>query len=204
MNEKEVQENFNKQNGVYNALQRSIFDCMDRTRDAELKISQLNSEKEELKLLRPKHLADKKDITELNQKLKNIDEDLEIQKDLITGLAEKIKPLKNDIVFCGKNTNACYQELVQAKMDKVAKEFNELAKPLAEITKEYIVLEYIKNDDRNYWTSLGEKFGFIPHIGSEKPFLNANIHGLYIDNCKEVQKKNNLPNYQYYKAPSLF
>lgn len=199
MTEKEAQEKFNKQNGEYNALKKSIIDCMDRTDEAELIISQLNFEKEETKLLRPKYLADKKDITELNAKLKNIDEDLEIQKDLITGLAEKIKPLKNAIVFCGQNTNVCFQDLVQAKMDKVAEKFNELAKPLAEITKDYIVLEYLKNSTRMSWVSIARDFGYIPNIGADKPFLDANIHQLYIDNNKETRKKYSLPDYECYR-----
>lgn len=204
MTENEAQENFNKQNGAYIALRKFIFDCMDRTRDAELKICQLNSKKEELKLLRPKYLADKKDITELNQKLKNIDEDLEIQKDLMTGLAEKIKPLKNEVACCGRNTNVCFEELVQVKMNKVAEKFNELAKPLAEITKDYLVLEYLRNSTRMSWVSIAREFGYIPNIGGDKPFLDANIHQLYINNNKEIRKKYGLPDYEFYRQSSLF
>lgn len=204
MTENEAQEEFDKKNEEYNALQTSIFDCIDRTSDAELKISQLTSEKEKLKNLRPKYLADKKDITELNTKLKNIDEDLEIQKDLITGLAEKIKPLKNNIVYCGKNTNVCFQDLVQTKMDEVAKKFNKLAKPLAEITKDYIVLEYLKNSTRISWVSIAREFGYIPNIGGDKPFLDANIHQLSIDYDKETRKKYGLPDYEFYRQSSLF
>lgn len=204
MNEKEAQEKFDKQYLEYEQLSNTIYDCNHRTREAQNKIAQLNEEKEKLRVLRPKYLADKKDITKLNSKLKNIDEEIEIQKDLISGLEEKIKPLKQNIVFCGTNTNACYQDLVQAKMDKVAKEFNKLAKPLAKITKEYIVLEYIKNSERNRWASFAEHFGFIPNIGAEKPFLKDSAYQIYINNREEITEKNNLPKYEYYRKPTLY
>ncbi len=99
MLEKEAQEKFDSQYAEYKELNTSIYDCESRTIVAQNKITQLDNEKEELRSLRPQYLADKKDITEINTKLKNIDEEIEIQKDLILGLAEKIKPLKRDIIF---------------------------------------------------------------------------------------------------------
>jgi predicted HAD superfamily phosphohydrolase YqeG len=89
-------------------------------------------------------------------------------------------------------------------MDKVAEKFNKLAEPLAEIAKEYIALEFIKNMEKNRWVSFAENFGFIPNIGAEKPFLQDSAYQIYIDKREEIIEKNDLPKYEYYRKPTFY
>ena len=60
-----------------------------RANEAEEKIVELQEEAETLKKKRPQLLADCKDISKLNHRLKAIEEEIEILKDTIIGVNEK-------------------------------------------------------------------------------------------------------------------
>ena len=68
-----------------------------RANEAEEKIVELQEEAETLKKKRPQLLADCKDISKLNRRLKSIEEEIEILKDTIIGVNEKQENLRLEI-----------------------------------------------------------------------------------------------------------
>lgn len=66
-------------------------DLSRRLSEAEENLADLQTEKEELKAKRPALLADNADVAELNNRLKEIDEAIELNQDTITGIKDKRK-----------------------------------------------------------------------------------------------------------------
>lgn len=77
--------------------------------DAKINIKNLEEERENLKTKRPSMLAENQDISELNQRLKDIDDEIEINKYTISGVEVKIKEVHNKELDIRQEANVAYQ-----------------------------------------------------------------------------------------------
>lgn len=170
-----------------------------RIDNAKKKIIELQEEAELLKIERPKLLADCKDITKLTSRLKEIDEEIAIQKDTIIGITAKRENMKNDIFNAKQDANIAFQEYIKEILESVKKEYMQLAPKFAKIITEYITLEYIRYGmgrvyvpDINY-----DDISKIPNFNDEnKPLFKHEIYKITSDNDKKVREKYNIPDYQ--------
>ena len=170
-----------------------------RIDNAKKKIIELQEEAESLKIERPKLLADCKDITKLTCRLKEIDEEIAIQKDTIIGVTAKRENMKNDIFNAKQDANIAFQEYIKEILESVKKEYMQLAPKFAKIITEYITLEYIRYGmgrvyvpDINY-----DDISKIPNFNDEnKPLFKHEIYKITSDNDKKVREKYNIPDYQ--------
>lgn len=170
-----------------------------RIDNAKKKIIELQEEAELLKIERPKLLADCKDITKLTCRLKEIDEEIAIQKDTIIGITAKRENMKNDIFNAKQDANIAFQEYIKEILESVKKEYMQLAPKFAKIITEYITLEYIRYGmgrvyvpDINY-----DDISKIPNFNDEnKPLFKHEIYKITSDNDKKVREKYNIPDYQ--------
>ena len=170
-----------------------------RIDNAKKKIIELQEEAELLKIERPKLLADCKDITKLTCRLKEIDEEIAIQKDTIIGVTAKRENMKNDIFNAKQDANIAFQEYIKEILESVKKEYMQLAPKFAKIITEYITLEYIRYGmgrvyvpDINY-----DDISKIPNFNDEnKPLFKHEIYKITSDNDKKVREKYNIPDYQ--------
>ena len=150
-----------------------------RIDNAKKKIIELQEEAELLKIERPKLLADCKDITKLTCRLKEIDEEIAIQKDTIIGITAKRENMKNDIFNAKQDANIAFQEYIKEILESVKKEYMQLAPKFAKIITEYITLEYIRYGmgrvyvpDINY-----DDISKIPNFNDEnKPLFKHEIY----------------------------
>ena len=151
-----------------------ILDAADtlysRICNAEEKIVELQEEAEELKKKRPKLLADCKDISKINRRLKEIEEEIEIQKDTIIGVTEKRENMNDVIREAEYNTQDAFKSYVKVFLDKLEKEYMNLAPKLAEILTEYITLENMYHGhDFNYVHKIDyDGIRFLPNLKDEK------------------------------------
>lgn len=81
--------------------------------DAKINIKNLEEERENLKTKRPSMLAENQDISELNQRLKDIDDEIEINKYTISGVEVKIKEVHNKELDIRQEANVAYQNYSQ-------------------------------------------------------------------------------------------
>ena len=74
------------------------FKLRQRAEQAKKDIIKLQEETEKLKEKRPALLADNKDVKKLNKRLKDIEEEIEINNDLITGITAKRRRVKGRFI----------------------------------------------------------------------------------------------------------
>ena len=78
----EKKEIFNQKRQEYKDMKDKKSNYSKRIEDSKINIINLEEEREELKAKRPTMLAENEDISELNQRLKDIDDEIEINKDI--------------------------------------------------------------------------------------------------------------------------
>ncbi len=69
-----------------------------RMSQAEENIVNPEAEREELKANRPALLADNEDVSEINKRLKEIEEEIELNQDTITGIKAKKKDVRSQVL----------------------------------------------------------------------------------------------------------
>ena len=183
-------------------IEEQEFSLIRRADDAEEKIVELQEEAEELKKKRPKLLADCKDISKLNKRLKEIDEEIEIQKDTIIGVNEKRENMNDVIREAEYNTQDAFKSYVKVFLNKLEKEYMNLAPKLAEILTEYITLENMYHgNDFNYVHKIDyDGIRFLPNLKDEKnPFFQYKTFEIYKNNAQRLQEKYDIPDYQVHK-----
>ena len=183
-------------------IEEQEFSLIRRADDAEEKIVELQEEAEELKKKRPKLLADCKDISKINSRLKEIEEEIEIQKDTIIGVTEKRENMNDVIREAEYNTQDAFKSYVKVFLDKLEKEYMNLAPKLAEILTEYITLENMYHGhDFNYVYRIDyDGIRFLPNLNDEKnPFFQYKTFEIYKNNAQRLQEKYDIPNYQVHK-----
>ena len=183
-------------------IEEQEFSLIRRADDAEGKIVELQEEAEELKKKRPKLLADCKDISKINRRLKEIEEEIEIQKDTIIGVTEKRENMNDVIREAEYNTQDAFKSYVKVFLDKLEKEYMNLAPKLAEILTEYITLENMYHGhDFNYVHKIDyDGIRFLPNLKDGKnPFFQYKTFEIYKNNAQRLQEKYDIPDYQVHK-----
>ena len=151
MNKKyeEAKENFNEQLENYNSLLKHDKDLENRLEEAEINISNLETEKEEIKQKRPALLADNEDVSEINKRLKEIDEEIELNKDTIIGIEAKRKEIQNNFAWAKERADKAYRKVISMAIQKAKKEYAKVAPKFAELLKDFMTLDDLYN--RQAW-----------------------------------------------------
>jgi len=171
-----------------------------RIEDSKQNIISLEEEREELKAKRPELLAENEDISELTQRLKDIEDDIDINKDTISGVETKIKEIHNKVVNARQDTNEAYQEYIKTLLGKVADQYMKIAPKLAELIKDFIVLEDLRDGDGYHWVCFTpEKIKCLPSFSDKILFYN-NYYDIIRSDTARVLKKYNVPEYHVRKV----
>ena len=191
----EKKEIFNQKRQEYKDMKDKKSNYSKRIEDSKINIINLEEEREELKAKRPTMLAENEDISELNQRLKDIDDEIEINKDTIAGVEVKIKEIHNQVINARQNANIAYQEYIQMVLTQVANEYMKIAPKLAELINDFIVLEDMRDGDgyhRVFFTP--EKIKCLPTFGDKVLFYN-DYYDIVRSHTARVLKKYDIPEY---------
>lgn len=164
-------------------------------------IAKLQEEIQKLKEQRPALLADGKSVTKINKRLRKIEEEIELNQDLIKGIAEKKKNLEIAIHSTRNKKQNAFQEYVKGIKRKVAKEYMEIAPKFAELVRDYVILEAMYYGfDRFYVSNIPyNDIKRIPSLYDEQPLFEHKIYDLYINYDDVVKEKYNIPNYEVHE-----
>ncbi len=177
-----------------------------RLMDARQNIVDLEEEKEKLRAQRPALLADKKDVTKLNKRLKEIDEEIELNNDTITGVDAKNKDVLWSVYGTLCDTQSAYQDYIQEILNELGHKYASIGKKYADLVKEYITLERLRDGGKDHRTKIGFNFE-IPNVNEPKdPLLSGQHHKIYDNNKEKILKKYDIPyfgvsyiNHHYYE-----
>ena len=169
-----------------------------RVNEAEEKIVELQEESENLKKKRPQLLADCKDISILNQRLKTIEEEIEILKDTIVGVNEKQENLKLEIREKIWDAQHAFQEYIKEILANLDKKYMKIIPKLIDIMTEYITLESICYGNMSYLTKFRyDDISRIPNLyDKDKPLFENRSYVIWKENNQRLREKYELPDYQ--------
>lgn len=171
-------------------------DLEKRLSDAETNIANLQEEKEELRQQRPAMLADNEDVTEINSRLKDIDNEIELNQDTITGIEAKRKTMRSQLARARHNTNMAYKNYINWILADLRKKYMKVAPKLAELLKDYITLEQLRDGDGTRYVDFGcEDIRRIPNFKGKYPLFTYNSYNILMDNMENVLKKYDIPEY---------
>lgn len=148
--------------------------------DAKINIKNLEEERENLKTKRPSMLAENQDISKLNQRLKDIDDEIEINKYTISGVEVKIKEVHNKELDIRQEANVAYQKYIRTILSKVSAEYMKIAPKLVDIIKDYIVLEHLRDGDGFHYEC------FPPEVITRLPNLEKSNSNLFYNNYYSI------------------
>lgn len=176
------------------------FNLSQRAEQAQKDIIKLQEEIEKLKEKRPGLLADNKDVKKLNKRLKDIEEEIEINNDLIIGIAAKKEKRADEAWNIRIGANRAYQEYINEILAVLKEKYMKLAPEFAELLTEIIALEAMRNGKRDYPCSFHyDDIVCLPNLNDENhPFFKYNYYGIHIDNYKRMEEKYNIPDYTQY------
>ena len=169
-----------------------------RVNEAEEKIVELQEESENLKKKRPQLLADCKDISKLNRRLKSIEEEIEILKDTIVGVNEKQENLKLEIREKIWDAQHAFQEYIKEILANLDKKYMKIIPKLIDIMTEYITLESICYGNMSYLTKFRyDDISRIPNLyDKDKPLFENRSYVIWKENNQRLREKYELPDYQ--------
>ncbi len=198
MNKKyeEAKENFNEQLENYNSLLKHDKALENRLEEAEINISNLETEKEEIKQKRPALLADNEDVSEINKRLKEIDEEIELNKDTIIGIEAKRKEIQNNFAWAKERADKAYRKVISMAIQKAKKEHAKVAPKFAELLKDFMTLDDLYN--RQAWgieTFSHEDIMRVPSLKDNSYLFVHNIWKVPSQNRNRVLEKYNIPKY---------
>lgn len=192
---------------IFNECQK-FFDGlyeMDRKQEAaKNSIAALREEAVKLKEQRPELLADGKSVTKINKRLKKIEEEIELNEDLIKGITAKKKNLDTTIYNTKQKRQQAFQGYIKGLMNKVAKEYREIAPKFAELVREFLLLEYMYNgSDRIYASEISyNDIKRIPSLSCNKPPLfEYKLYDLMINYDDVVREKYDIPEFEVRRIP---
>ena len=196
-------ESFNEHNEELEQNESLYHSLKARLTEAKTFKMQIEREKIEIRGKRPALLADGESVENINKRLKEIDEEIELKEDEIIGLKKKIPNLKQKLATMGQNTNTSFSQLVYSRIPEIYPEYNKQAEKLAEIVKEYHIIKSMSQDlyKSGGWTYSYEKFegalGLIPSLPQDgKAFYEkgeTDCSGM----ADKISEKYNLPDYRY-------
>lgn len=180
--------------------------AMDERKDqAQDKIKTLQDEIVKLKEERPALLAEGKDVSKINKRLKKIEEEIEVNQDLIKGVDNKKKNLQINIYNARVKKQEAFQDYIKSIMKTVAKEYMEIAPKFAEVITRYILLEFmLQGSDKSYVPAISYKdIKRIPYLNSDKSFFNYKLYDLYINYEDDIREKYQIPEYEVRRISRL-
>lgn len=175
-----------------------------RMEQAKENIVKLQEERENLKAERPALLADNKDVSDINNRLKEIDNEIELNQDTITGIKAKKKDIHSQVLMSRQEANSVYKEYIRQILADVRKEYMKVAPKLAELLKDYITLESLRDGDGyGYAEFTTAHVKCLPSFNENSdPLFDYNYYNIARNNKNRVLKKYNIPDY-YVKKVSL-
>lgn len=179
-------------------------DLDSRMFQAKENIVNLEAEREELKASRPALLADNEDVSDINKRLKEIEDEIELNQDTITGIKAKKKDVRSQVLSMRQETNTAYKEYIGQILADLRKEYMKFAPKLAELLKDYIALESLRDGDGyNYAEFTTEHVQCLPNFdNSSAPLFKYNYYNIALNNEERVLKKYSIPKY-YVRRVSL-
>lgn len=195
---------FNQTRDKYIDIYKQEESLDSRMHQAKENIVNLQEEREELKANRPALLADNEDVSDINNRLKEIEDEIELNQDTITGIKAKKKDVRSQVLSMRQETNAAYKEYIGQILADVRKEYMKVAPKLAELLKDYIVLESLRDGDGyGYAEFTTQHVNCLPNFdNSSTPLFKYNYYNIAGNNESRVLKKYNIPKY-YVKRVSL-
>ena len=177
----------------------------ERKEQAQDKIKTLQDEIVKLKEERPALLAEGKDVSKINKRLKKIEEEIEVNQDLIKGVDNKKKNLQINIYNARVRKQEAFQDYIKSIMKTVAKEYTEIAPKFAEVITRYILLEFmLQGSDKSYVPAISYKdIKRIPCLNSDKSFFNYKLYDLYINYEDDIREKYQIPEYEVRRISRL-
>ena len=177
----------------------------ERKEQAQDKIKTLQDEIVKLKEERPALLAEGKDVSKINKRLKKIEEEIEVNQDLIKGVDNKKKNLQINIYNARVRKQEAFQDYIKSIMKTVAKEYMEIAPKFAEVITRYILLEFmLQGADKSYVPAISYKdIKRIPCLNSDKSFFNYKLYDLYINYEDDIREKYQIPEYEVRRISRL-
>lgn len=192
---------------IFNECQKFFDEIyeMDRKKEAALNnIAALQEEIIKLKEQRPALLADGKSVAKINKRLKKIEEEIELNEDLIKGITDKKKSLDTTIYNTKIKRQQAFQGYIKGIMNKVTKEYREIAPKFAELVREFLLLEYMYNgSDRIYASEISyNDIKRIPSLLCNKPPLfEYKLYDLMINYDDVVREKYDIPEFEVRRIP---
>lgn len=179
-------------------IEEQGFCLIHRADEAKKKIVEFQEEAEALKMKRPKLLADCKDISKINRRLKEIEEEIEIQTDTIIGVTEKHENMNDEIYNKKWQAQKAFQDYVNEILASIGKKYMKIAAQLAEVITEYITLESICNGTDIYVPKIKyNDINKLPNLNnSEKPLFKYEAYEIWKANHKRLKEKYEIPDYQ--------
>lgn len=177
----------------------------ERKEQAQDKIKTLQDEIIKLKEERPALLAEGKNVSKINKRLKKIEEEIEVNQDLIKGVDNKKKNLQINIYNARVKKQEAFQDYIKSIMKTVAKEYMEIAPKFAEVITRYILLEFmLQGSDKSYVPAISYKdIKRIPCLNSDKSFFNYKLYDLYINYEDDIREKYQIPEYEVRRISRL-
>ncbi len=177
----------------------------ERKEQAQDKIKTLQDEIVKLKEERPALLAEGKDVSKINKRLKKIEEEIEVNQDLVKGVDNKKKNLQINIYNARVKKQEAFQDYIKSIMKTVAKEYMEIAPKFAEVITRYILLEFmLQGSDKSYVPAISYKdIKRIPCLNSDKSFFNYKLYDLYINYEDDIREKYQIPEYEVRRISRL-
>lgn len=177
----------------------------ERKEQAQDKIKTLQDEIVKLKEERPALLAEGKDVSKINKRLKKIEEEIEVNQDLIKGVDNKKKSLQINIYNARVRKQEAFQDYIKSIMKTVAKEYMEIAPKFAEVITRYILLEFmLQGSDKSYVPAISYKdIKRIPCLNSDKSFFYYKLYDLYINYEDDIREKYQIPEYEVRRISKL-
>lgn len=173
-----------------------------RLSDAEENIVNLEEEKNELHERRPLFLADNEDVSGINHRLKEIEDEIELNKETIKGVKIKQKTTHNDLLYVRQNTNETYQNYIKEHLKKLKKEYMKIAPKFAELITDYMVFESLRDGDGYKNTDFHyDNIKEIPNlIENSKPLFCYNYYEIIRNNKDRVINKYNIIDYYVHRV----
>ncbi len=188
---------FNQTRDKYIDIYKQEESLDSRMHQAKENIVNLQEEREELKANRPALLADNEDVSDINNRLKEIEDEIELNQDTITGIKAKKKDVRSQVLMSRQETNAAYKEYIGQILADVRKEYMKVAPKLAELLKDYIVLESLRDGDGySYAEFTTQHVKCLPSFDKDSgPLFNYNYYNIACNNESRVLKKYDIPKY---------
>lgn len=142
-------------------------------------------------------MADNEDVSDLNKRLKEIEDEIELNQDTITGIKTKKKDIRYQVLNLQQETNAAYQDYIGQILADIRKEYMKVAPILAELLKDYITLESLRDGDGYGYAEFTTKhINCLPNFdNSSIPLFQYNYYNIACNNKERVLKKYNIPKY---------